>query len=423
MASSVKNPAGTFDRKRLEAVAAEVRMLEAESALTASASRKGNLTLQPKLSFKSFPVSQVSVAVSPDCSYRLLMEAIDSAEKSITAYVYNISAPYILALLKKKLQQGVKLRVMVDPNDPNDNKSEEFANLKKLGNFELQLSPSSAARPIFTVCHQKFVVVDHKTTVVESANWATTSIPAAKQAGQYVPGNREWLIRVDDKDLAAWFEDLFQKDWDIPPPAVLAAVAPTPAAATVLESAALYVPPSRLFDIGLATKAVSVYPVVSPVNYFEKIGDLLKTAKQRIWLQQQYITAGNGVNELLEIVHDKAKTCDVKIILSPKYPSSWNSSVKTLKAAGLYGKLRAQNLKHVVHCHNKGVLVDDRHVVVSSTNWSENSVTRAREAGLLVTSRELTDYYASVFQLDWDEGVAPARLAATTIAVAATELV
>jgi phosphatidylserine/phosphatidylglycerophosphate/cardiolipin synthase-like enzyme len=420
--ASEASPLGEFNAKRLNEVAREVRLLEAESALTVAATRKGNLALQPKLSFKNFAVTKAQVAVSPDCSYRLLTQAIEGAKKSITAYVYNIGAPYILELLKKKLKEGVTLRVMVDPNDPNDSKSQEFEHLKKLGKFDLQLSPSSAARPVFTVCHQKFVVVDHVTTVVESANWATSSIPPATKVGQYVPGNREWLIRVDDKDLAAWFEDLFDKDWNIPPTAGLAAAAASPVVPAILEDASSFVPLEQLFDIVAATKAVNVLPVISPVNYLTKIGELLRSAKSRIWLQQQYITAGDGVNDLLQIVHDKAKTCDVRIIVSPKYASSWYASVNTLKAAGLYGKLRAQNLQHVIHCHNKGVLVDDEHVVVSSTNWSENSITRAREAGLLVRSRELTDYYAGVFDLDWKDGTAPTRVSARTVAVAATEM-
>jgi cardiolipin synthase A/B len=52
------------------------------------------------------------------------------------------------------------------------------------------------------------------------------------------------------------------------------------------------------------------------------------------------------------------------------------------------------------------VIVDRTHVAVSSTNWSANSITKAREAGVLLTSKDLAGYYASVFDEDWQEGIA-----------------
>ena len=112
----------------------------------------------------------------------------------------------------------------------------------------------------------------------------------------------------------------------------------------------------------------------------------------------------------------------MRIVTSPKFARSWEQTVETLRAAGLLRKLRAQNLAHVIHCHNKGVIVDDDHVVVSSTNWSENSILRAREAGLLITSKELTAYYASVFELDWQEGIVPQRVKAHTVSLSPSEM-
>jgi phosphatidylserine/phosphatidylglycerophosphate/cardiolipin synthase-like enzyme len=61
------------------------------------------------------------------------------------------------------------------------------------------------------------------------------------------------------------------------------------------------------------------------------------------------------------------------------------------------------------------VIVDRRSVVVSSTNWSDNSIERAREAGVVVESPEVAGYFASVFDFDWgtawDATDVPANLA------------
>ena len=94
---------------------------------------------------------------------------------------------------------------------------------------------------------------------------------------------------------------------------------------------------------------------------------------------------------------------DVRIIVSSRFAKNWEKTKDTLTAHGLLGRLKAINLDNFIHCHNKGVIADD-HVVVSSTNWSENSVRRAREAGVEMHSKDLAQYFAVVFEDDWDNG-------------------
>jgi phosphatidylserine/phosphatidylglycerophosphate/cardiolipin synthase-like enzyme len=189
-----------------------------------------------------------------------------------------------------------------------------------------------------------------------------------------------------------------------------------------LQSAALFAAPAQLFDIKAAAKRVGLLPLVSPLNYLDEVGKAIRKAKHRVYIQQQYILAGDGVSDLLEIVHERARTCDVRIIVSPKFLKAWEQSQATLKAAGLFRRLRAQNLAHVIHCHNKGLIIDEQWAVVSSTNWSENSILRARETGFLIHSKELTGYYASVFEQDWQDAIVPQRVSAHTVALSPAEM-
>ncbi len=50
--------------------------------------------------------------------------------------------------------------------------------------------------------------------------------------------------------------------------------------------------------------------------------------------------------------------------------------------------------------HNKGVVVDDEKVLVSSVNWNEYSPTRNREVGLIIEG-DVAKYYSDAFLLDW----------------------
>jgi phosphatidylserine/phosphatidylglycerophosphate/cardiolipin synthase-like enzyme len=67
--------------------------------------------------------------------------------------------------------------------DRTDTSAGEVAKLEALG-VRLKVAPSMTPRRAFTVCHQKYVVVDAETVILGSANWATTSIPN--------PGSARW---------------------------------------------------------------------------------------------------------------------------------------------------------------------------------------------------------------------------------------
>lgn len=52
--------------------------------------------------------------------------------------------------------------------------------------------------------------------------------------------------------------------------------------------------------------------------------------------------------------------------------------------------------------HNKGIIVDGKTVLVSSTNWSGDGVLRNRDAGLIIHNEEVAQCYLQVFLDDWD---------------------
>ena len=110
----------------------------------------------------------------------------------------------------------------------------------------------------------------------------------------------------------------------------------------------------------------------------------------------------------------------IRVIVSPAFRKvgaidKWEECVESLDAFGLKDHLRAMNLTCYTHLHNKGLIVDRNKVVVSSTNWSENSLARAREAGVLIASPVVASYFADVFDFDWsiawDADDVPANLA------------
>ncbi len=395
-----------IDAKKYKAALALPSEAEGFSALTVG---KFDKSRWPVLTFPTFDIRHVIAAVSPDCSYRFLKTTIDAAKKTLLIYIYDISAPYLLEILQSAKDRGVKIKAMYDGTSGG---AAELAALKKVcGASQVKAAPSSGDRNVFTVCHQKFLVIDDATVVVESANWAKSSVPQAKTIGEFKKANREWFVRVNDSELAKWFANLFNTDFKIKKDsqASLGDDFVGPVLSTDLSIMAAVTKPKKVFDVGeLDDSTAKVMPVLSPDNYLPLIKDLLKSASKSIYLQQQYILAGNGVKDLLAEMSKKRianPSFDIRIISSATFAQNWEKTKATLDAAGLLDALKAINPASFGHCHNKGVIVDGDRVVVSSTNWSENSILRAREAGVLIHSEKIAKYFKEVFQVDWEEGL------------------
>lgn len=53
--------------------------------------------------------------------------------------------------------------------------------------------------------------------------------------------------------------------------------------------------------------------------------------------------------------------------------------------------------------HNKGMIVDDKKTLVSSINWTENSLKNNREAAVIIESPDVAKFYSDIFEVDWAE--------------------
>lgn len=353
----------------------------------------------------------VKTFLSPDCSYVSLRELLRSATEEILLYIYNVSARHTVELLAEALARGVRVRIMYDAMDT---RGEEEEKLRGLVGSELRVAPSKQPRRAFTHCHQKFLVVDRRNVVVESANWATTSIPLIEAPGvQWRKGNREWFIQLASEGAAAFFAELFQMDWDFEPARKESGPAEeklqTPRERGLLISSAIEAAPDRIFAAGsyVAPADVEIVPICSPQNYLGMILPLLEGARESVCIEQQYIKGldqSGHVVELVRAVRDLPSEVEVRFVSSPAYRSSWDDTVATLKSYDLEDRLRAINLGIFNHNHNKGLIVDGRSVLVSSTNWSDNSIGAAREAGVLVHDPGVAGYYQRAFDLDWETG-------------------
>ena len=153
-------------------------------------------------------------------------------------------------------------------------------------------------------------------------------------------------------------------------------------------------------------------PVFSPDTSYETICDMIDSARESIYIEQLYIYRDwdNRINPFVErLVNKSNHGVDVKVILNynPNYETSNDKNNLTkqyLEKHGAEVKFIYTNWSYFSNVHNKGMIVDNKSVLIASINWNENSVTCNREAGIIIENEEIAKYYSSVFFYDWELG-------------------
>ena len=79
-----------------------------------------------------------------------------------------------------------------------------------------------------------------------------------------------------------------------------------------------------------------------------------------------------------------------------------NQTKDFLKQNGIDVKFIYSNWSYFTNVHNKGIIVDNKSVLISSINWNENSVTNNRETGIIIENENISRFYAEVFFYDWN---------------------
>jgi phosphatidylserine/phosphatidylglycerophosphate/cardiolipin synthase-like enzyme len=385
-----------------------------------------NCILRPayeKIPIPAFTVSgKITAFASPDSTFAVTKRLIDAAQKTIEIGIYDFSASYVATLLKDAMSRQVKVTLMLD-TDHVKGEDAIFADLKTLGaNCVSAPSCASANKSahVFRSSHEKYIVIDGEVCIVQSGNYSPNSIPMnvldGKADGHFRTGNRDMGIVVNSKELAKFLTKVLDSDIKLEldtPEAVAAAGESLKPPPTLVEAAPAKRPdklfPSKTFTLN---KPMNVQPIFTPDNYMDLIPGMLKTAKQSILIEQQYIHSADvpiaALLDAIATVKRANKNLDVRIILGKIFSNAdlAKEKVNLANIKAKYGLKIATNIRYIdttrlVHCHNKLVIVDGETVLVSSQNWSRAAVLENRETGLLFKHAGVAGYFSEIFEVDW----------------------
>jgi len=383
---------------------------------------------------------KVTLHVGPEYSWAVLSEFLSGAQKELVSAMYEFHAPHIKDVIEQRQRDQVKSQMVVDTRTFSGAKPPEgfdrpevFQKWEDEFGFERLIAPLGRAGLISDAYHMKVTVRDGVSFWLSSGNWkGGSSQPIITQeqrdnvGSEDLTGNREWHVVVENKTLAQRFRSHIRQDFERS--ATLGArELPKPRNETLvdvpLESADLELetrkPPVRVLEPLTRNRTFRVKPLLTPDRrgavYSKAVLNLIRGAKESLLFQIPYIglpsdpsTSRGFIDDLIdELASKMAELEDGRIIVrgglfAGKRFSSPMHLAWHLKASGVDVKQRLRTLEDT---HTKGMVIDGKRVLIGSHNWSGSGVSLNRDASLIFDDREVADYYAEAFEIDWARAV------------------
>jgi phosphatidylserine/phosphatidylglycerophosphate/cardiolipin synthase-like enzyme len=363
---------------------------------------------QSRMAGTIFDNVTVTAFVSPDSSLEVFSGTVASAQHRVLLNVYELTSANITADLKDAHMRGLDVEVLLEGGPVGGIPPPENAAIYRLnqsGIPVLEMAAPEGGHAPYRYDHAKYVVIDDRAVLVTSENFGHTGFPPAGETG-----NRGWGVVMEDPGLAAYFGDLYQTDTAGP------AVVPVYGSTGPEENYSVI---SREVTFGPATfTGARVTPVIAPDTSAE-ITELLDSAQESIEIQQAYITNESKTRlnpYLASAINASRRGVHVRVLLDSYWYNTEDEADNDEMAALVNRIAASERLPLEARCadlaatglekiHTKGVIVDDRAVLVSSINWNTNSPGFNREAGVIIEQPEVARYFREVFDADWSPAV------------------
>ncbi|WP_096156477.1 phospholipase D-like domain-containing protein [Bacillus sp. FJAT-45066] len=372
----------------------------------------------------------VTPYTSPDSSFEVLSELLDTAQYTIDLNLYEFHSPYLLDRVIAAIERGVQVRAFFEGSpvgglqDGSKYVSQQIVQAGGEVRYII-LDRDDQRYKRYRWNHAKYAVVDHKKIFVQSENWKKTGVPVNNSFG-----NRGWGIIIENPDVTAHFLTAFNTDWnylyrDSFPytPGHERYGEPSPGFEPDLEIPTGNYP--ALFPRKEITGSFKVTPILAPDSTFlmeTSIIGMIRSAKDVVYVDQMYShkywgdmygSPETDPNVYLEEVIDAARRgVTVRVSLGSSWldPSNPRDNIHTVEyintiaaseGLDMEAKLLDTTRTGLDKTHNKGVIADNK-VLISSINWSANSPINNREAGIIIENVEVAQFYKDVFLWDYE---------------------
>jgi len=318
-----------------------------------------------------------------ECLYcQAVKEAFAQAQQSVDLLLSDaqLTDNPLWEELLSAAARGVRVRVLLDASDWSPSITEKNRpTIEFLKENGIQAGFDDPA----VTTHAKLVVIDRQVVILGSSNWNRYAFTEQEQAN----------IELEDEQVGEVFSSYYDRLW-----------------ADTLP----------LGGIKLDVTAISPgQPLLIPIpemagtkNYAEILCELLRQARRQVHVvmyRASYYPAyqeslSNGI--LQELIDAIGRGLDVKVLLDDcsYYPESARANLE----AGLYLHLNGVEVRFddpTQTTHTKLVLIDEKSVLLGSTNWNYYSLEKNNEVDLaLIDLPSVAACYEPYFQLLWARG-------------------
>ncbi len=361
---------------------------------------------------KTFHYEGRAVAfTSPDSSYDSIMSFLEKVDHSLNISIYKLTDLRIAKKIAELSGRGVEVRVLAEGEPVNGipKKAKYALSLIEDSGGKVRLMGKGEYAP-YDYIHSKYMIGDN-----ESLFLATENIVRSAYSPSESFGNRGWGTVLESERIAYYYQRVFEQDWRF---------------GNDFESTVKPIdrekykegPYFSRLNRSVITDEFEITPVLSPdTSTSEKtILDMIEKAQNSIYVQQYYIRHWEkGKNPYLKAIKRAAERgVETKVLLDSSYyniegDKNGNDEIRDelnkfaeKNDLDLEARLLS-NYKGLIKSHAKGMIVDEKKVLISSINWNANSILQNRETGVIIENRKIGKYFSEVFLRDWRDDIEP----------------
>lgn len=300
------------------------------------------------------PAEQTSLLIEPEDGIAPIIDAINQTTSSIDLTIYTISDSRIINALISAKNKGVQVRVLY--NNKFFSGSGKTTNQKTMDiliSAGIQTKKSSSD---FTLTHQKSFVLDNIKAIIMTFNLEPS----------YFSTSRDFAIITTDQKAVTEIKAVFEADWN-------------------------------------NQKITPLVPslIWSPDNSRAKLKKIISDANSTLDIYAMVLEDQDIMNTLIQAVKKGVK---VRII-SAKLANIGGEDTNAPQRQILTESGVANKIDNSLFTHAKVILADygtaKQITYVGSINFSENSIDKNRELGILASDQVVLDRLQKIFNDDW----------------------
>ena len=295
--------------------------------------------------------SKRTILILPDDTKKPIIDAIESAGKSIKIKMFVFSDPDLIDAVIAARNRGINIQVMLNPAR-RSGEAENEDTRKKLLEAGIEVRDSN---PAFGVTHEKSMVIDEELAFVKSLNWATKNLTVT----------RDYAITTNYKYEVDEIIECFDADWN-----------------------------RKDFDPG-----DNAHLIWCRGNGRDRISRVIDEAKHTLFVQNERYQDSVIIERLV-----RAATRGVRIHVMARSPHTLKKDKLVEAVGGLRIMddvgIKVHTLRHL-KLHGKVLIADSSRAIVGSINLAPGSFDDRRELAIEVHDEDLVARLQEVAHEDW----------------------